>query len=112
MNRISNYDELVLERKRVENKIQEEKQNINRKISELKQKFEPLMYVLPFLSFFKKKDTTQGSPLIKTGISLGIDWLLGRGMLSKANWLVKLLAPAVIRGVTSKVMGGDAKKAN
>jgi hypothetical protein len=108
MNKISNYEELVLERKRIENKIEEEKRNINQKVSELKEKFEPLLYVLPFLSFFKRKD--QGSPLLKTGMSLGIDWLLGRGILSKANWLVKLLAPAVLRSVTSKVIGSEAKK--
>lgn len=109
MNKINNYEDLVLERKRIENKIVEEKQNINKKITELKRKFEPILYVLPFLSFFKKKDSG-GSPLLKTGMSLGIDWLLGRGMLSKANWLVRLLVPAVLRSVTSKVISNDGKK--
>jgi hypothetical protein len=94
MNRINNYNDLLAEKLRLENKILEQKQNLKKSITEIKEKLAPLLFLLPILSFLKK---SKSSGLMKTSVSLGIDWLVGHKFLSKSSWLVKLLVPRVLK---------------
>jgi hypothetical protein len=105
MNKISNYSELVAERKMVETRIVEQKAVINNRISELKAKLEPFLYLLPVLNIFKKKDS--GSSLLKFAASAGIDLLVGQKLLSKSNWLMRLIVPMFLKNVTTKAIEGD-----
>jgi len=99
MSRINNYDELVAERKRIENRISEQKLIINEGLHDLKEKLEPFLYLVPILNIFKKKPANNS--LLKFIASFGIDLLVGQKLLSKSNWLAKLLVPMVLKGVSA-----------
>lgn len=101
MNKITNYDDLLTEKLRLENKILGEKQNIRDSITALKEKIAPFLALLPILSFFKK-DKSGG--LLKTTVSLGIDWLVGHKLLSKSSWFTKLLVPRVLKQAASSII--------
>ena len=108
MNKISNYAELVAERKVLEARIATQKEVINAGISEVKSKLEPFLYLLPILNIFKK-DTSSGS-LLKFATSAGIDLLVGQKLLSKSNWLMRLIVPLFLKKVTTKALGGNKEK--
>lgn len=108
MNKISNYTELVAERKLLETRIVEQKKVINNGISELRAKLEPFTYLLPVLNIFKKKDSA--SSLLKFAASAGIDLLVGQKLLTKANWLVRLIVPMLLKSVTKKAIEDGNEK--
>jgi hypothetical protein len=108
MNKISNYTELVAERRILETRIVEQKKVINNGISELKEKLAPFMYLLPVLNVFKSGRS--GGSFLKFVASAGIDLLVGQKLLTKANWLVRLIVPMLLKTVTKKAIeGGNAK---
>jgi hypothetical protein len=102
MNKISNYTELVAERKILETRIVEQKKVINNGINELKVKLEPFMYLLPVLNVFKSGRS--GGSFLKFVASAGIDLLVGQKLLTKANWLVRLIVPMLLKSVTKKAI--------
>ena len=110
MSRINNYQELVAERKKIEYKISEEKVIINEGLQELKEKLEPFLYLLPILNIFKKKPANNS--VLKFIASFGIDLLVGQRLLSKSNWLTKLLVPMVLKGVSALAIGSNTIKEN
>lgn len=61
MSRINNYEELVAERLRLETKIAEQKEILNKELLELKEKLEPLQALRPILNIFSKKGSTPTS---------------------------------------------------
>jgi hypothetical protein len=108
MNKISNYTELVAERKIVEERIAGQKAVINAGINELKAKLEPFLYLLPVLNVFKKKEL--GGSLLKFAASAGIDLLVGQKLLSKSNWLIRLIVPLFLKKATTKAIEGNKEE--
>ncbi|MBL7856497.1 MAG: hypothetical protein JNM57_02320 [Cyclobacteriaceae bacterium] len=103
MSRISNYTELMAERKRVEDEIKFHKQVLRDGVQNLRGKLEPFLYLLPFLNVFKKK--TSDHPVLQFISSLGIDLLVGQKLLSKSNWFTRLVVPLFLKGVSAKAIG-------
>ena len=89
MSRINTYEELVAERLRLETKIMEQKEILNKELLELKEKLEPLQALGPILNIFNKKRPTTTS-LVGAIVSTGIDLLAGQGLSPKLNWLARL----------------------
>jgi hypothetical protein len=89
MSRINNYKELVAERMRLEIKIMEQKEILNKELLELKEKLEPLQALRPILNIFNKKSSNATS-LVSAIVSTGIDLIAGQGLSPKLNWLVQL----------------------
>jgi hypothetical protein len=110
MTRISNYDELVSERIRIESIISNQKQVIKDDFEALKEKFEPFLYLLPLLNIFKQKSASH--PLLNLGASLGIDLLVGQKLLSKSNWLLRLIVPLFLKKASSMVINGKKDQAD
>lgn len=101
MNRINSYDELLAERRRLENQISEQKLVMKEDFRSLKFKLEPFLNLLPVLNIFRNKKTSH--PLLSTISSLGID-LLGQTLLSKTSWITKFIVPLIAKGVTSRAI--------
>ncbi len=102
MNRIKNYEELIAERRRVELQIVSQRLILKEGLQEVKEKFEPFLYLLPVLNIFKK--TERSHSLMNAAAAVGIDVLVGQKLLSKAGWLARLLVPMVLKGVASFAM--------
>jgi hypothetical protein len=101
MNRINNYAELMIERKRLENRIVEQKLEMQEDFNRLKSKMEPFFLWLPVLNIFKNKEPSH--PIWTIISSMGID-LLGQKFLSKTNWITRFIVPLLAKGVTSRVI--------
>ena len=71
--------------------------------AEIKAKLEPFMYLLPFLSIFKKRE--QGNSLLKGAAAVGIDLFVGQNLLAKSNWFARLVVPMILKVLSSKVIG-------
>lgn len=109
MSKINNYDELLAERRRLENQIYEQKLVIKQDFSDLKSKMEPFLNLLPVMNIFRNKKTSH--PLLNSVTSLGID-LLGQRLLSKTNWIARVIIPLITKVVTSRVISKDTVSNN
>lgn len=102
MRKINNYEELILEQTRLEIDLQNQKTVLKAEITSLKTRLEPIKNFVAFLRIFKPPGT-ENSSLLKSGISFGMD-LLVSGKLSKANWLLRILSPLALKGITNKLI--------
>lgn len=104
MNKISNYDELRAERRQVESRIVAHKARISEDFQEFKTKLAPFMYLLPVLNIFKKEESSH--PVLNAATSLGIDFVAGRTMFSKASWLLRLVVPRILKSISGRLFNG------
>ncbi len=102
MSRISNLEELILERKRLESDLIVRKSAINSELREIKQKMEPISNVVSFFSPTKK--VSPNNKLLQVGTNIGIDILLQQKLLSKAGWFTRLVLPYVLKKVSSRAI--------
>ena len=107
MSRINNYEELIADQKRVENKISEQRLAINEGINDLKEKLQPFLYLLPILNIFRRPQGNNS--FLKAATSLGID-LVGQTFLSKANWITKLIVPLFFKGFSNRAFSEQENK--
>lgn len=100
MSRINNYEELVAERRRLETKIMEQKEILNKDILDLREKLEPLMALRPLLTLFGKKGAN--ASLLNAILSTGIDLVAGQGLSPKINWLARLAISFVAKKLANR----------
>ena len=107
MNKIKNYDDLVAHRRHLESNLRSQKNYLNNKIDQIKDKFEPINKVVSFFKSDKKTKVNtlinNGSSLLKIGSNAGIDMLLQK-RLSKAGWITKLVLPFVLRFAAARTL--------
>ena len=107
MNKIKNYEELVAHRRHLEANLRAQKDYLNDKVDQIKERFEPIQKVISFFNGDKKTKVQAllngGSSLLKIGSSAGIDILLQK-RLSKAGWLAKLVLPFVLRFAAARTV--------
>ena len=99
MTRISNYEELRLEKNRLQQQLILQKAQIRDELNTIKERLEPLFYVASLLGIFQSK-TSKGS-ILKMGAKAGVEILAHQTLVSKAGWLTKLVVPFMLKGVTS-----------
>ena len=110
MSKINNYEELILEKKRLEADLVHYKSMISAEIDTIKHKMEPITDVVSFFS--PSKNGPQNNKLLQAGANLGIDLLVRQKFLSKAGWLTKLVVPFLLKKVSSKAIEkvGEVRK--
>ncbi len=106
MNKIKNYEELIVERKRLEADLRVQKEYINAQFNNVKEKLEPVSNFLSFVTGSKNRPIRS---LLKLGSSVGIE-LLVRQKLAKAGWLAKLILPLVLRFTAAKTIDAVGEK--
>lgn len=102
MNKISNYNDLVAERMRIQQELALQKAQINEEIREIKDKLKPVTGILSFFNTSKKQSFK--STAMQVGANIGIDVLLRNTLLGKAGWLARLVLPFVAKKISSKVI--------
>jgi hypothetical protein len=108
MNRISNYEELLAERRRIEMIIADRKETLHERVNSIKEKIAPLVSVLSIFNG-KKSEGDGKSSLLKVGSSVAIDLLVGQKLLKSASWFTKLVVPSLLKMVSSKVIDRTSK---
>lgn len=89
MSKIKNYAELLTERKRLEEKISEQRAVLNENLLTLKETISPFLYLLPTLTRLKN---ATGKPLLNWIMGVGFDLLVNQNTNAKSNWITRLLA--------------------
>lgn len=108
MNRISTFDELMAERKRLEADLERQKEYMRSQVADIREKFAPVTKVLAFFSRLGHNGGP-GMNLLKLGSNVGIDLLVGQ-KLKKAGWLTKMLLPLAMKFTAHRSI--DAVKNN
>ena len=101
MSKISNYDELLAERHRLEALMREHKATIATEIVVIKEKLHPIFALVSFLSIFQRKPNQS---LLQFGADVGVELLLRQNLLAKSNWVTRLVLPFLAKGATAKVL--------
>jgi hypothetical protein len=102
MSKINNYEDLVLERKRLESELVHCKSVIIREIDEIKHKIEPITDVVSFFS--TSRNPPGNNKLLQAGANLGIELLVRQKLLSKAGWLTKLVLPFILKKFSNRAI--------
>lgn len=102
MKKISNYNELVAERMRVQQELALNKAGIAEEIREIKDRLKPVTGLLSFFSTDKKSSLK--STAMQVGANIGIDVLLRNTILGRAGWLTRLIVPFIAKKLSSKVI--------
>lgn len=102
MIRISNYEQLVAERMRIQQELAIQKATINEEVREIKQKISPITGLLSFFS--NTKQPSFKSSAMQVGANIGIDVLLRNTLLGRAGWITKLIIPFIAKKISSKVI--------
>lgn len=106
MTKISTYDDLLLEKKRLKLQLQAQKMELRSEIVIIKEKLRPVSTVVEFADKLLTKD--KHNPLIDTGLSVGIDLILRKLVLRNAGWVIKLIMPLFVRNYLSHEIKDDA----
>ncbi len=102
--KIQTYDDLLEEKKRLEILLASKKGDIKQDWQGVKQSLTPVTNVVGFLG--KVTHRKRISPALDMGIDLVGDMLFRKVLLSKADWVTKLLLPLFIKNYSSNVLGG------
>ena len=106
MNNISNYEDLLAERKRLENEIEHQKTNLKVELIEVKKQFQPIFELISSYQNLTKQEGK--SSLVKTGLSIGMGLLTSNNnIVSKSVSLAALLLPFLWKRVREKQLNKD-----
>jgi hypothetical protein len=101
MTRIKNYEELKLEKARLQHNLSVQKAELKQDLNTLKERIEPLLHIISLLAIFKRKGKDS---LLTMGVKTGVELLAHTTMVSKAGWLAKFVVPFLLKGISSNVI--------
>jgi hypothetical protein len=96
MNKFNTFEDLVLERKRLQADLVRQKDFLRAEMIEIRDRLTPIAKVLSFFARLGHPENSTASRLLKIGSNVGIDLLIGQ-KLKKAGWLAKLVLPLVMK---------------
>lgn len=105
---IHSYNDLVLEKERLQLLLDAQKDLVKLDIAGLKNGLKPATTALSFVGNFTKKAKT--NPLLGIAVSLSTDLLMRTFFLKRAGWAVKTVMPFVIKRVTNKIVSNPSAK--
>ena len=104
--RIQTYDDLLEEKKRLQELLPVHKEQLHYSWGEMKESFKPVSNVFAFFGKMAKRDKT--NPLLNIGIDVAGDVLLRKILLAKAGWLTRFAVPFLVKNYSSNVLSGKA----
>lgn len=108
MKRINDLHGLVVEKQRLQQKLELLKRDMNSEVIEIKEKFKPLIRIISFLTGSSNNGNSHDTSdtktsLLKMGANLGLDFFVG-SKLKKAGWFARLVLPPLLRKISSTVI--------
>ncbi len=97
MSQIKNFDDLKLERTRLESLAIVHRTELRNEIASLKEQFKPFSILAGWLGGFQHQ--INKNPLAVAGASAGIDLLVRDKLLSKSNWIIRSLVPLALKNI-------------
>lgn len=105
--KIQTYDDLLEEKKRLEELLVVQKQAISSNWVEMKDGLKPVNSIFAFFGKLTHRD--KSNPLVNMGIDIGGDILLKRILLARAGWFTRLAVPYLLKNYSSNVLGNKGK---
>jgi hypothetical protein len=102
-NTITSYESLMKEQKRLKEKLEIHKLQIQKDIIELKQELQPALRVATFLGKMAIPDVSTNTAL-KAGAGLTIEWVVKK-LLMSSNPLLRLVVPTLVKNYSSHYIG-------
>jgi hypothetical protein len=99
MARITNLEELIAEKYRLEAEVRVQKAIIKEGVQQLRRKLNPVQRLLDALGIGKDSGAP-APPLLKAGTNLGIE-VIGHKLLRRAGWITRLVVPLLAKKVSS-----------
>jgi hypothetical protein len=107
MARITNLQELLAEKNRLQAELELQKAIIETDVQRIKSKFDPIRKVAAFFS--GKDNSGSAPPVLKAGANLGIE-MLGLKLLKRAGWITRFVVPLVAKRISSTILDKIRKK--
>lgn len=95
MSNIKNYQDLLEEKKHLEELLQIQKSNIHTHLAELKEEYKPAINLLSSLNRITSRD--RSNPLINVGINLAGEFLQKNIPLVSSNRIVQFSVPFIAK---------------
>jgi len=105
--KIQTYDDLLEEKKRLEQLLLIQKDQITGHWVEMKEEFKPVNNIISFFSKLTTRDKT--NPLVNMGIDIAGDVVLRKILLAKAGWITRLAVPFLLKNYSSNVFADKGK---
>ena len=106
-NRIQTYDDLLEEKKRLEQLLSFQKEQISANWVEMKEEFRPVNNVVSFFNKMVSRD--KSNPLVNIGIDVAGDLVLRKILLARAGWATRLVVPFLLKNYSSNVLAHKGK---
>ncbi len=105
--KIQTYDDLVEEKKRLEQLLTIQKEQISANWIEIKEEFKPVNNIISFFSKLTTRD--KSNPLVNMGIDVAGDLLLRKILLAKMGWATRIVVPFLLKNYSSNVFADKGK---
>jgi hypothetical protein len=109
MARITNLQELLAEKSRLQAELELQKAIIESEVHRIKKKFDVVGRIKDFLGIGKDSRTGSAPAALKAGANIGID-IIGQKILYRAGWITRLVVPLVAKTLSSKFLDKFRKK--
>jgi hypothetical protein len=106
-NQILSYDDLLEEKKRLENLLTVNKEQISTDWIEMKKEFEPVNNAFSFFGKLAKRD--KSNPLLNIGLDVAGDLVLKRLILARFGWATRIVVPFLLKNYSSNVLADKGK---
>jgi hypothetical protein len=105
--KIQTYDDLLEEKKRLEELLIVQKQEISANWVEVKESLKPVNNIFAFFGKLTHRD--KSNPIVNMSIDIAGDLLLKRILLARAGWLTRLAVPYILKNYSSNVFSHKGK---
>lgn len=108
MSKIKNYEDLLSEEHRLQGILRDREILIRQDLMSFKENLEPVKKVYDQVHKVFTRDNRV--PVFNIGLEMGIDLLLKRFLLARANWLIKTFVPYLVKNYSSHIIGEEKRK--
>lgn len=105
--KIQKYDDLLEEKRRLEQLLSGQKDQISTHWIDMKKEFVPVNNIIAFFSKLTTRD--KSNPLVNMGIDVAGDLLLRKILLAKMGWATRLVVPFLLKNYSSNVFADKGK---
>ena len=96
------YDELMLEKHRLQGLLRVQKELVREDINEIKQELAPVKSAIDMVSKFTTKEP--GNFLLNATSNTLIDLVVKKFLLARSGWLTKVAVPFLLKNYTSHII--------
>ncbi|MGJ7031441.1 hypothetical protein [Niabella hirudinis] len=103
---ITTHEELMQEKARLKARLKQHKTELRQSVEEIKEAFNPISQVAKTTRKIWNAD--RSNPLVSMGVTRLTDLVIRKGILRRAGWLSRLVAPVLIQKVATYIISEKA----